>query len=221
LLVFAVQGANIFPGASSGTNFSYSGSGTLIQVQPGNISFIEVSGTMAGSSGGTHWAGFYGNISGNMSLEDANGHVFYDWVGIGSNVVGEVFASNVSTVIWSGVNCTNSSQITAINSFMNVTGTDKDSVELTYTSNIHPAFNVAGINIPANTCNSTNAFSDGIKNSSLFSQILLADTNDCPVFTTLINSSSVGFAGDTVDFELLSGVKKNGLTSLYFFIELG
>jgi hypothetical protein len=216
VLVFGVQGAGIFIGRSSGLNYSFDGTGTQLAVQPGNMTFLDVDGGAVT----THWAGFYGNISGNLSLEDANGKVFYDWSGIGT-AAGEIYASNVSTVIWGSVNCTNSSQISAIESFLNVTGSDMDSLEYTYSGNSHPQFSVAGRAILANSCNSTNMFSDGVKNESLFSQILMADSNDCPVFTTLINSSSTGFDGTPVDFELLAGVRRSTLTNLYFFIELG
>jgi hypothetical protein len=217
-IVLGVQGAGIFPGKSSGLNYSYSGSGTAYSTEPGNLTFFQVDAY--GGSINTHWAGFYGNVSGNLTLEDANGNVFYDWTGLGI-AIGEIYASNVSIVLWDSINCTNSSQIDAINSFLNVTGADTDSVGYTYSENIHPSFSVGGRAFLANTCNTTNTYSNGAKDASLFSQILLADSQDCPVFTTLINASSASFEGSPVDFQLLAGVKKSSLTDLYFFIELG
>lgn len=220
-LVFAVQGANILVGQSSGMNYSYSENGTLIQIQPGNLTFLEIYGTASGLSGGFHWTGFYGNISGNLTLEDANGNVFYDWEGLGELINGEVFASNNSVVLWSDINCTNTSQILAINGFLNVSGGTVDSVEKTYTENAHPGFSVAGKNITANSCNSTNTYSNGTKSGALFNQVILSDSNYAAVFGTLINDSAASFDGSIVDFQLLSGVKSVGLTELFFFIEIG
>jgi hypothetical protein len=216
MYVLGVQGANVLLGQSSRGNLSDSGNGTAQEVQPGNVTYMGITG----DSISTHWAGFYGNISGNITLEDANGYVFYDWAGIGTTF-GEVIASNVSSVTWSTVNCTNASQVSAINSFLNVTGSDFDRLEATYTGNTHPGFSLAGVNIAANSCNSTNAYSNGAKNSSLFNQVILSNSQDVPLYVGLMNASSTGFSNNPVDFQLLTGVRNSGITTLYFFIELG
>jgi hypothetical protein len=216
IYVLGVQGATIFPGQSSRSNSSFTGEGTAHGTQPGNVTYMDISG----ASVSNHWAGFYGNVSGNLTLQDANGYVFYDWEGL-NTAFGEVLASNVSSVTWSTINCTNASQVSAINSFINTTGFDKDTVELTYSSNTHPSFTLAGVNIPANSCNSTNAYSGGEKNSSLFNQVILSNDQDVPIYVALINSSSTGYRGNLVDFQLLTGVRNSGTTTLYFFIELG
>lgn len=220
MLVWAVQGVTIFPGQSTGINYSSTENGTLLVVQPGNLTFLQVSGT-AGGFGNIHWTGFYGNISGNLTLQDANGAVFYEWVGLGTPA-GEVFASNSSVVDWDTINCTNSSQIDAINTYLNLSLSAKDTVNETYSSNSHPAFTVAANSIPADTCNSTNAYSNGVPDPGLFYQVLLSDADNTPVFTTLINSSSTDYSGAPVDFELLAGVPGGSTTAaLYFFMELG
>jgi len=219
-IALAVQGVTIFVGQSSGLNYSSSENGTLVQTQPGNLTFLEIAGTAGGSSN-IHWAGFYGNISGNLSLQNANGDVFYSWVGIGTPE-GEVFASNTSSVSWSTVNCTNSTHIDSINAYLNISGSSRDSVNETYYANSHPAFSVATQAIPANACNSTNAYSNSVLDAGLFYQILLADSNSIPVYVALMNASSAAYDGSPVDFELLAGVPNGPAAfSLYFFMELG
>jgi len=89
----------------------------------------------------------------------------------------------------------------------------------TYDAQAHGGFSVAGVTIPANTCNSTNAYVNSAPDSAYFSQVLLSDTNSIPVFATILNASSTGFDGTAYDFELLAGVPGSG--TLYFFIELG
>lgn len=216
IFVFGVQGASITLGQSGRGNFSFTGNGTLVNTEPGNVTYMGING----DSITTHWAGFYGNISGNLTLEDASGNVFYDWAGIGTPS-GEVFASNSSFVLWSTIACANSTQIDAINNYLDFSLGGQDTVENTYNSRNHVAFVVAGVNIVNDTCNSTSVYSAGVKDPSLFRQIMLSDNNTVPIFTTLINSSSASFQNQAVDFQLLTGVKVSTITPLYFFIELG
>ncbi|MBN1793063.1 hypothetical protein JW826_05255 [Candidatus Woesearchaeota archaeon] len=213
--VFGVQAPSaIIQGASSRMNQSYAGTGSSLGAQAGNVTHIDLAGTQVT----THWAGFYGNISGNITLEDSSGAVFYDWTGLGTPV-GEVYASNTSTVTWSSIACANADNMTGLDTFLGMTATDADSVYNTYGSPTHGGFSVAGTTITADTCNSTNAYVNSALNAAYFSQVLLADGNNVPVFGTLLNSSATAFNGAQVDFQLLTGVPGTG--TLYFFIELG
>lgn len=212
--VWGVQAPSLAVGSSSGLNTSYVGSGTLYTAQAGNVTQIDLNGTQST----TNWAGFYGNISGNITLEDAAGNVFYDWSGLGTPE-GEVYASNNSVVDWTTIACANDGNMTALDTFLGLTASDADSAYNTYGSPSHLGFTVAGTTITANTCNSTNAYDNSGSQTALFSQVLLADAASVPVFTTILNASSTAFNGAQVDFELLAGV--NGAGPLYFFLELG
>ena len=80
-LVFGVQAPSLLtPGQSSRMNYSYGGSGTSLFAQAGNVTQLDLSGKQVTS----HWAGFYGNVSGSMTLEDSTGNVFYNWSGLGT-----------------------------------------------------------------------------------------------------------------------------------------
>jgi hypothetical protein len=173
---------------------------------------------LAGTQVTTHWAGFYGNITGNITLQDANGNLFYDWSGIGTPT-GEVYASNTSTVSWANIGCADAGNMTSLNTFLGMTGANSDSVFNTYDAQSHGAFSVAGVSISADSCNSTNAYTTGGADAGLFQQVLLADNRNVPVFATIINASETSFRNTNVDFELLAGVPGSG--TLYFFIELG
>jgi len=212
-IVIGVQGASITPGASSRADFNQSSSASL-SVQAGNVTRLDISGKAIS----THWAGFYGNVSGNLTLEDASGNTFYNWVGLGIPA-GEVFASNTSMVNWSGISCANSTRIAIIETSLGIISTDADKISATYTNNNHPPFNVSSTLLTG--CNSTNAYTNTGQSASLYYQILLIDNQNRPVYTTLINDTATSFTGTTYDFELLVGESDTaGSTALYFYIEI-
>lgn len=211
--VLGVMGAGIDVGQSSRANLS-GGSPQSTAVQAGNVTELNISG----ESITDHWAGFFGEISGNLTLENSDGDVFYDWTGL-TSVAGEVFASNDSGVNWTGIGCASAAEISALETFLGVAPTDADRINQTYTSTSHPAFNVSGTQISG--CNSTNAYVNSGPSTDAFYQILLTDTEGDPVYTTLINDTTTGFDGSAHDFQLLVGEADSvGTTTLYFYIEL-
>jgi hypothetical protein len=213
--VLGVQGASsVSAGASSRATYDNTSTAT-IPVQAGNVTELNIS-----AMGITdHWAGFYGDISGNITLSDGSDNVFYDWTGLNA-LSGEVFASNESDVVWSGIGCASAAEITDLETFLGISPTDADRINQTYTTNSHPDFTVGGT--PISGCNTTNAYiNGGTKDASTFYQVLLTDTNGAPVFTTLINDSTTGFDNAAHDFQLLVGEPDSaGTTAMYFYIEL-
>jgi len=151
--VLGVQGAtSISLGQSSRANLTNYSSSASTAVQAGNVTELNISGQAIT----THWAGFYGEISGNITLENANGDVFYDWTGLNA-LVGEVFASPDSTVQWDGIGCANASEISSIESSLGISATDADNIASTYSSNSHPSFDVGTVT-GITGCNSTNTY---------------------------------------------------------------
>lgn len=213
--VFGVQGAtSVTPGATSRASFVNSSSATT-DVQAGNVTELNISGISVTE----HWAGFYGEITGDITLRTSDGSVFYNWTGIGS-VSGEVFASNDSAVSWSGIDCADTTDISTIEAALGIVPTDPDRINATYTTTAHPDFTVGGASISG--CDSTNAYTDTGLDASSFYQVLLTDTDGDAVYTTLINESLTGFNSAAHDFELLVGESESeGTTPMYFYLELG
>ena len=209
-----VQGAtDINVGGSSRAPFTNSSSQST-PVQAGNVTELNISG----SAITTHWAGFFGEISGTLTLENSAGDVFYNWSGLNS-LSGEVFASTDNAVSWGGIGCASAGEITALETALSIAGTDADRVENTYTSNAHPDFEVGGASLSG--CNSTNAYVSSALDPSSFYQVLLTDTEGDAIYTTLINESLTGFDSATHDFQLLVGENETAATTdLYFYIEL-
>lgn len=213
--VFGVQGATVISaGESSRANFSDTSSAST-SVQAGNVTELNISGTAITD----HWAGFFGDISGSVTLQTSDGSVFYNWSGL-SSVSGEVFASTDDAVTWGGIGCASGAEITTVETALGIAATDADTIGLTYSSISHPGFSVAGVGLSG--CNSTNTYvNNGVKDPSTFYQVFLTDTEGDAVYTTLINETTQGFDGNNHDFQLLVGESDAaGVTPMYFYLEL-
>lgn len=213
--VFGVQGATtVTPGATSRASFVNSSTATT-DVQAGNVTELNITGVSVTE----HWAGFYGEITGDITLRTSDGSVFYNWTGLGT-LSGEVFASTDNGVSWGGIGCADAGELSAIETTLGIVPTDGDRINATYTTTAHPDFTVGGASISA--CDSTNAYTDTGSDPSAFYQVLLTDAQGDAVYTTLINDSITGFNNAAHDFELLVGEPDSaGATAMYFYLELG
>jgi hypothetical protein len=216
--VFAapVPATGLTPGVSSHRNLSNLNR-TSVDAQAGNITQLDINALSISQS----WQGYYGNISGNIILADANNRSLYEW-GNGTSVHGEVFASRTAAVDWDTINCSNTTIVSAEETYLGQNAGDADSVSRTFTGSAHPSFLVGMRNMSG--CPSTNVFVNGGAQSNDYHQILLADATDNLVYTTIIDPGKTGFDGQQHDFQLL--VAENGRpgneapTTYYFFTEL-
>jgi len=216
-LALPVPATGLTPGASSRRNLTTSDNMNVSAVA-GNVTQIDI----LGISITTSWQGFYGNISGNIILADASNNSFYEW-GNGTSITGEVFASRATDIVWNTINCSNSTQIAQEEAYLNQSAGASDSVSNTFNETDHTPFLVGLRNM--HDCPSTNVFTSGSKVNGNWDQILLADTANKTVYTTIIDRGTQGFDGRMWDFQLLVGENgKNGDTATmtyYFFTELG
>jgi len=185
----------------------------------GNITALNI----AGLSQTKAWQGYYGNVTGFITLDDALNNTFYNWSV--ASVQGEVYATRVTSVTWSDVNCTNASNVTSEETYLGQAATDGDSVSNTFAGTTHPAFSAGTSNILVNTCPSTNGYVNNATQSTNWSMVMLYDhTGQAIIYTSLINDTTVGFDGGTYDFQLLVGEnQKTGnlaATNYYFWVEL-
>ncbi len=67
----------------------------------GNVTELEISGTSITRS----WQGYFGNVSGTITLDDANNHTLYNWSL--ASPEGEVYATNGTVVSWTNIQCFN------------------------------------------------------------------------------------------------------------------
>ena len=189
-----------------------------VNAQAGNVTQLSISALAITKT----WQGYYGNFSGAIVLANSNNNTFYNWSMASAS--GKIFATRNSSTVFTAVNCTTTLQRGLEETALGVTAGDADSVARTFTGNTHPAFTVGLQNITANSCNATNAFGSSGAQTTNFYQVLLSDTSNNTVYTTIMNGSKAGFDGTNWDFELLVG--QNGhaggptVTPYYFFVEV-
>lgn len=175
------------------------------------------------------WKAYVGNVTGTLTLDDANSQTIYDW-SLGT-VSGEVYTTrNVNTVNWTGIMCANSSDLTDEDSSMS--HTRLDNISATFTSTNHSTFQVGDLEILNNTCYSIHPYVNDSAQSSFqyFPEIALKDNASKIVFGTKIENNLPGFDGaegdnnNTYDFQMI--VPENGAaawtssTAYYFYVEL-
>jgi hypothetical protein len=210
------QGANITVLGSERANLSIEPESTI--AEGGNVSAININAITITKS----WQGYYGNISGQIVLQNAQESVFYNWDIV--NPTGEVYATRAIDINFATMNCTDTAGIAAEEAFIGQTTDEGDSVNNTFNQQSHPEFSVGAITIPADTCRSTNIYVNSGPQSSNFYEVLISDAASNLAYTAIIDSNQVGFDGRPYDFQMLVG--ENGhfgdtqITPYYFFIEI-
>jgi len=190
---------------------------TTQQAQAGNVTQLNINATSITQV----WQGFYGNVSGEIMLADSSNNRFYDWTL--TTITGEVYASRATISDWTGINCTNTSTISAEETTLNIGVTDSDGINETFgAGSTHPGFSVGtGVTITGGTCPETRPY-NSTGTASEFYNVLLTSSGNNIVYTSVLVDSSNAFDGTTVDFEILVPTDKTtGLATYYFYAELG
>lgn len=194
--------------SSSRTDFSGITAATTA-AQGGNITALNV----AGIRQTTFWQGFYGNISGEIVLDDANNNTFYNWSM--TTATGEVYASTDASVTWASIACASQANIASEHTALGMTASDGDNVNNTYTS-------TDDITVDGNlitSCPSTKTFVSDAPSAN-FVQVLLYE-GSAIVYATILEDGQTGFDGGLYDFQLLVGENPSaGSTTYNFYVEL-
>ncbi len=193
-------------------------SNSTIGAQGGNVTQVNIDALSVTKS----WQGYYGNITGNIHLDNALNQSFYIW-GNGT-LTGEVYATRNGTVLWGEVNCSNVTQRDSEDAYLGVIASDGDSAVSTFNVTTHPTFYVGTQSIGNNTCFSTNLFVNGTKSTDSFYEVLLSDNQSTLIYTALIEDDSYAYNAQLADFQLMVGENEHigniGPTTYYFWIEL-
>jgi len=215
---------------------------TVIQTETANLSLYNASSVNAeagnvtellitGVSQTKRWQGYYGNVSGTIILEDAQGNRFYDWSA--AEPQGEVYASVNQTITWTTVECAptdNATYLAEWNAFYNITPEDDDAINLTYNYTDHNTFYTGTTTLTG--CPTTYTFVNNVGQHGDFPAVLLtSDTNGTMIFTSIleddtdgIRASLVGFDSAEHDFQLLvaedGSAGNDAVTEYFFWIEI-
>lgn len=232
LLVWAAIAVNAAPGTpesitqNSTDRRTIGGAGVPINAQAGNISMLLVSATKLTN----HWQGYYGEVSGTITLDDAENYSMYNWEL--ATPQGEIYAVNNSDVpSWTSVRCLNGSSLmnyTQVESAFGMDSGDGDRANVTFSVKNHPAFSVGStVNFGANQCRGINLWqNDTSVAANDFSEVILMDstTFESVIFAAILTSDKPAYKNDstTADFQMI--VPENGdtvaATPYYFYVEL-
>jgi hypothetical protein len=181
------------------------------------------------------WQGYHGNITGSITLDDANNFTFYNWSS--AEPQGQIYATLNDSIAWSGVGCFNYSNVTAahwttIESYYGIGTDDVDGINETFAATNHPSFQVGSRTMTG--CPTTYVFQNDEPQTANFVNVLLYDPtiNDTGwIYTTVIENKTVGSTNDLIcyngapcDFQILVNDDGHGtntaVTTYYFWVEL-
>lgn len=168
------------------------------------------------------WKAYVGNVTGALTLDDANGFTIYDWSLNNVTISGEVYTTRNSGVDFTAMECANGTTITTEESFLGMTAGTPDSINGTFNYSVHSGFSVGSTSISNSTCQSTFTYVNDVAQASSetadFQEILLQDNQSILVYTTLIENDATGYDGtNTFDFQMLVGNHNNATAVTYYF----
>ncbi len=178
------------------------------------------------------WKAYIGNVTGKLTLDDADNYTIYDWTLI--SFQGEVYATRKSTTVnWSAVDCANTSELQLDETALNHISSESDSVTNTMSRLNHTGFYAANEYVVNGTCFALYTYNGTIQQNridAVFQEVVLFD-NDNTVYTTLLESDQSGFDNinstsstpNTYDFQILLPEDPSfasSPTTYYFYMEL-
>jgi hypothetical protein len=188
-----------------------------IYAQGGNMTELTINASLLSR----YWQGFYGTVGAEIYLRDGAGSTLYDWRA--ASPEGEVYATRAIDVNFAEINCSSAADITKEEAYLGQNSSDIESVRNTFSKDSHPAFNVGGVSIDADSCNATNLYVNSSSQDSDFYEVLLSDAASNMVYTALLDPDTIGFDNSSYDFEMLVGEKGDDdvVTEYYFYVEIG
>ena len=211
------------------TNFG-SGSQT-VTAEAGNMTEI----TITTSTLSRRWQGYYGNITGAITLDNGDNWTLFSWDQLASPE-GEIYASNGTISDWTQVLCMNLSKnlsgynckgqgeeclnITEIETFFGMDSLDPDGVDETFNSTI------SSIMVGAKTltnCPMVSLYVNSSSESGVWNETLLTlNDSSTIIFAGIVESGNGGFNNKSNDFQMIVGDNGDSpeATTYNFYVEL-
>jgi hypothetical protein len=205
--------------------------GTLEQAQAGNMTPMKINSTRITS----RWQGYYGNITGTITLDDANNNTLYSWDI--ANPQGEIYAVNDSKAVqWTQVICLNMSDpntnnvnvtVSALENALGITdANDREGVNETFNLTFTGSFDVgSSVTIDSTSgCGAVSLYVNDAYDTLNFNETILTDntSNHNVIYVAILEQQQQGFSGANLDFQMIVG--ENGdtttATEYYFYVEL-
>jgi len=188
------------------------GSPGSVETEGGNITRVNLTAYQITGK----WAGFWGNVSGDIRLADSSGNIFYKWT-ISDATGGVVYACNGTVSDWSSSNIQPLYSTDSLLPDFLKEGTD--SFNLTFTS--QETFTSPSLTI--NNVNYTTTYQNNAPGSDFKTYALKTASGNVLIWAGKVKEDQTSFKGDTVtaDYQVLAGVTStSGTTTFYFYLEL-
>jgi hypothetical protein len=197
-----------------------------VQAQAGNVTALTINATKITS----RWQGYYGNITGTITLDDANNATMYSWEI--ASPQGEIYAVNDSTTpTWGDIVCFNFSKTSAeqnvtlsgLQDSLGMNSTDADTVNKTFNHTFKGSLTVGSVTLTeGDGCQVVSLNVEDKYDAAKFNETILTDNTTKIIYTALLEQDATGFQGSNLDFQMIVG--ENGdtteATSYYFYVEL-
>ncbi|MFH1505726.1 MAG: hypothetical protein ABIE94_01920 [archaeon] len=170
------------------------------------------------------WKAYVGNITGSITLDDADNNTIYDWAL--ATITGEVYASRNNNINWTNIQCADAATIAAEDVALSHDPGEEVSINRTFVGSTHESFIVSGINITQSDCQAIatyvndSAQSAGLAN--LFQEVLLED-GDSMIYATILEQNQQGYDLRNFDFQMIVAEDETSgsPTTYWFYAELG
>ncbi|MFH1182247.1 MAG: hypothetical protein V1702_04770 [Candidatus Woesearchaeota archaeon] len=215
--------------SSGRRNYTAGVGGVSIGAQAGNVTQLNIQDNRTT----THWQGYYGTVSGEITLDNGKNDTLYNWVF--ANPKGEIYAANASVVTWANITCVNLTgngsladspsrsklNNTILESVFNISDADSDGINETFTAEFTGSLVIGSTTLTTTDyCPMAYMFVSNMSQSSTFKEVLLSD-NLSSIWTGILESDQPGFDGTNMDFQMI--VPENmaeGTSNYFFFVEL-
>jgi hypothetical protein len=225
-VVFAVPGG---PEGVSVINSSrrdtFDAGAKQVDAQAGNVTQLEINASVITK----RWQGYYGNITGTITLDNAQGNTMYDWTAQDLAVTGEIYAASDTITSWNDIICVNLTgngtggpngiNKTQIETLYGMAADDGDSVNATF----RRAHNVNVGTLALTDCPATNLYvNNNSQTTDFYESLLTENATGTVVFAADVDQNTIGFNGRPWDFQMI--VAENGdvvgVTPYSFYVEL-
>ncbi|MEM4266337.1 MAG: hypothetical protein QXX65_04655 [Candidatus Woesearchaeota archaeon] len=167
------------------------------------------------------WQGFVGNLTANLTLEDASGERMFAW-NI-TNISGEIYASRNGTIDWNLISVQNDCSVDE-----ELTGKGSDRVSKTFKPSANTVnFSVGTIQFNSSTTCAAWPFVNNSRQTTtnLFENILLSrgttPNGNQSIYVGILQDGVSGYDGNTYNFQLLVPVNRtSGFTTYYIYAEI-